>query len=437
MAARDHHTALRTEVVNKTNANNIEAVLAKLQWGKDDIAYTLHVSPTSFGSSGLQTTHWLRFLGFQENKQCQFSQFNQCFSAIVPEGPEGYDLRHFSASFADGFSELRKADDGLMECGFWMPNGRQLSPQGQALRRPLDGDGHSVMTSKVLNTSEDDEFSYKLTFVETGKEKGFVTHYRPLHPPLSSEVRSVFGYLGLKENHQCPEFDFEECHYRTLRLFETGNPFDGNVGFAHQSFDAHATRFSAAIEALLSANAAAERIGLKFLPIARPAERLKSDIAQQIRLPTSAKPAPKPTMAFDAALPTNFDVAISFAGTERELAERFAELLRLAGIAVFYDNFYPEHLWGKNLTAFLDEIYRKRSKYCVVFVSTEYKERKWTNHELRSAQAKALEQKGDEYILPVKVDDVELDGLPPNVGYISVSVGIEKIADLLIKKLHQ
>jgi hypothetical protein len=293
------------------------------------------------------------------------------------------------------------------------------------------------MTSKVLNTSEDDEFSYKLTFVETGKEKGFVTHYRPLHPPLSSEVRSVFGYLGLKENHQCPEFDFEECHYRTLRLFETGNPFDGNVGFAHQSFDAHATRFSAAIEALLSANAAAERIGLKFLPIARPAERLKSDIAQQIRLPTSAKPAPKPTMAFDAALPTNFDVAISFAGTERELAERFAELLRLAGIAVFYDNFYPEHLWGKNLTAFLDEIYRKRSKYCVVFVSTEYKERKWTNHELRSAQAKALEQKGDEYILPVKVDDVELDGLPPNVGYISVSVGIEKIADLLIKKLHQ
>ena len=34
-------------------------------------------------------------------------------------------------------------------------------------------------------------------------------------------------------------------------------------------------------------------------------------------------------------------------------------------------------------------------------------------HELRSAQAKALEQKGDEYILPVKVDDAELDGLPP------------------------
>ena len=142
------------------------------------------------------------------------------------------------------------------------------------------------------------------------------------------------------------------------------------------------------------------------------------------------------TMAFDAALPSNFDIAISFAGTERELAEKLAEILRAAGIAVFYDNFYPEHLWGKNLTAFLDEIYRKRANFCVVFVSEEYKERKWTIHELRSAQAKALEQKGEEYILPVKVDDTELDGLPPNVGYVGISLGIEKIAELLIKKLQ-
>ena len=77
------------------------------------------------------------------------------------------------------------------------------------------------------------------------------------------------------------------------------------------------------------------------------------------------------------------------------MAEKLAEILRAAGFAVFYDNFYPEHLWGKDLTAFLDEIYRKRAKFCVVFVSTEYKERKWTIHELRSAQAKALEQKGN------------------------------------------
>jgi hypothetical protein len=136
-------------------------------------------------------------------------------------------------------------------------------------------------------------------------------------------------------------------------------------------------------------------------------------------------------MAFDAALPSNFDIAISFARTERELAEKLAEILREAGIAVFYDNFYPEHLWGKNLTAFLHEIYRKRAKFCVVFVSSEYKDRKWTNHELRSAQVKTIEQNGEEYILPVQVDDTELDELTTNIGYVGISMGIEKIASEL------
>ena len=128
-------------------------------------------------------------------------------------------------------------------------------------------------------------------------------------------MRSVFKYLGLKEFHQCPEFDFEACHYRTLQLLETDNPFEGNVEFAHQSFGAHAARFSPAVEALLAANTAAERVGLTFLPIPRPAERFKDDIVQQIRLPTRPKSSSGPAMAFDAALPSNFDVAISFAGT--------------------------------------------------------------------------------------------------------------------------
>ena len=71
----------------------------------------------------------------------------------------------------------------------------------------------------------------------------------------------------------------------------------------------------------------------------------------------------------------------------------------------------------------------------MVFVSREYRDRIWTNHELRSAQARALEEKGNEYILPIKVDDAELDGLPPSIGYLPISLGVEKIAELLIRKL--
>jgi len=89
---------------------------------------------------------------------------------------------------------------------------------------------------------------------------------------------------------------------------------------------------------------------------------------------------------------------------------------------------------AKNLTAFLDEIYRKRAKFCVVFISKEYKERRWTSHELRSAQARALEAKGDDYILPIRVDNTDLDGLPSNIGYLSIELGVGKIAELFDRK---
>ncbi|MGY2848553.1 hypothetical protein ACVIWU_001569 [Bradyrhizobium sp. USDA 4509] len=429
MAAKDHHIALRSDTLAQANAGQIDIRLVKLQWGKEDFAFTVHV--TSVG--GAHMTDWLKMLGFMANEQCQFSTNRRCFSKEVPEG---FDIQQSATAFNEGFGALQKAEAALQACGFWPPWGRRMSDRALPYHRRLAGDGHNAISSKVMNSTEDGTFAYKFTFIDTGREKGFVTHYRPLHPPLSSEVQSVFKYLGLQEFEDCPEFDFDPCYYRTLRLYENDNPFDGNVDFAHQSFNAHATRFAPAIEALLAANSAAERVNLSVLPIARPAERLKTDIIQQIRKPTNPKPKLARTSNMDAVLPAHFDVAISFAGTERELAEKLAEIVRAAGFSVFYDNFYPEQLWGKNLTAFLDEIYRKRAKFCVVLVSADYAERKWTNHELRSAQAKALEQKGDEYILPIKVDNTELDGLPPNIGYLDLSLGVDEIAELLVKKLQ-
>jgi len=134
-------------------------------------------------------------------------------------------------------------------------------------------------------------------------------------------------------------------------------------------------------------------------------------------------------------LPEKFDVAISFAGTERELAEHLADLVRNEGYKVFYDAYYEEQLWGKDLPVFFDEIYRKRSSYCVIFISQEYRDRMWTNHERKSAQARALKERGNEYILPVRVDDTELPGLQPTIGHIDISKGLEFIASALIKKL--
>ena len=111
-------------------------------------------------------------------------------------------------------------------------------------------------------------------------------------------------------------------------------------------------------------------------------------------------------------------------------------MVKDSGFSVFYDDFYPEYLWGKNLTDTFDEIFRKRARYCVIFVSKEYAERMWTNHERQSAQARALQEKGQEYILPIKVDETDLPGMAPTVGHIPIQTGIPLIAELLIKKLQ-
>jgi hypothetical protein len=73
----------------------------------------------------------------------------------------------------------------------------------------------------------------------------------------------------------------------------------------------------------------------------------------------------------------------------------------------------------------------------VIFVSNEYLNREWTVHERRSAQERMLKEKGNEYILPIKVEDVELPGIHTTIGYLPIGIGIDKIADTLLKKLKK
>jgi hypothetical protein len=135
-------------------------------------------------------------------------------------------------------------------------------------------------------------------------------------------------------------------------------------------------------------------------------------------------------------LPERFDVAISFAQPQRPLAEALANIVRKAGFVVFYDAYYQADLWGAELPIIFDEIYRKRSRYCVIFKSREYAARMWTNVERRSAVARAIEDRGLAYVLPVDVDEAELPGIPPTIGHLALDKHtIEDIAQFLVAKL--
>jgi hypothetical protein len=115
-----------------------------------------------------------------------------------------------------------------------------------------------------------------------------------------------------------------------------------------------------------------------------------------------------------------FDVALSFAGEDRQYVEEVASNLRKMGIKVFYDKYEIVTLWGKNLYDHLQDVYQNKARYTVFFISKDYAEKVWTNHERKSAQAKAFISNED-YILPARFDDTEIPGLLPTVFYINTS----------------
>jgi TIR domain len=125
------------------------------------------------------------------------------------------------------------------------------------------------------------------------------------------------------------------------------------------------------------------------------------------------------------------------AGEQRDLVRYIAEHLIQAGFRVFYDEFEKADLWGKNLYDHLFEIYNSRALYCMIFISEAYSRKVWTNHERTAAQAAAFAV-NREYILPVRVDDTKIPGLPDTIGYIDARhVSLDEIVRLAQEKLSK
>ena len=113
------------------------------------------------------------------------------------------------------------------------------------------------------------------------------------------------------------------------------------------------------------------------------------------------------------------DIALSFAGEDRSYVQMVAEQLRSRGVSLFYDEYEKADLWGKDLYTHLIDVYRNKARFTLMFISAHYREKIWTNHERRAAQSRAMEEQ-QEYILPARFDDTEIQGLLPTTGYIDL-----------------
>ncbi len=132
-----------------------------------------------------------------------------------------------------------------------------------------------------------------------------------------------------------------------------------------------------------------------------------------------------------------YDVAISFAGEDRSSADDLARSLRRAGLKVFYDDFETAQLWGKDLFITLYNAYSQDARYCIMLVSEAYVQKRWTVHERRSAQERVLNERDNEYLLPVRIDNTPVPGLPQQIAYLDASIGMERVAKLFLDKLAQ
>ena len=131
----------------------------------------------------------------------------------------------------------------------------------------------------------------------------------------------------------------------------------------------------------------------------------------------------------------DYEIALSFAGEDREYVEKLANFLKEFGLNIFYDKYYEADLWGKDLYTHLDFVYQQSSKYCVLFISKYYKEKLWANHERESAQARAFTER-QEYILPIKLDDTAIPGIRPTIGYLDGrKKTTEEIGEIILSKL--
>ena len=131
----------------------------------------------------------------------------------------------------------------------------------------------------------------------------------------------------------------------------------------------------------------------------------------------------------------DFDVAVSFAGDDHELAEEVVNQLRVAGLTVFCDTDCMPAMWGGELLEDLDHVYCSRARSVIIFVSYPYSKRMWARHQRRSALACALKQDTSRVLL-ARLDSTRLKGLHPATGYLDARrIGLGGVVQAAIANL--
>lgn len=134
-----------------------------------------------------------------------------------------------------------------------------------------------------------------------------------------------------------------------------------------------------------------------------------------------------------------YDIAISYAHEKKGYVEKVADFLKENGLKVFFDIAESSTIWGDDLYEKLKEIY-DTSTFCVVFLSKEYIEKKWTNYEGNVILKRMYRDsnENDVTVFPVRFDDELISRLPFSQECLNANdhTPIE-LAEIIINKVHR
>ncbi|WP_375270944.1 TIR domain-containing protein [Sphingomonas sp.] len=137
--------------------------------------------------------------------------------------------------------------------------------------------------------------------------------------------------------------------------------------------------------------------------------------------------------------PGRYDIALSFAGSERPVAKRLYETLVEHDIQVFHDFAEQHKIAGANVEDYLAPIYRSEAQYVVALLSPEYPNRIWTKVESDHFK----DRFGDGSVIGIRYtntrpgyfsDDARYGGIGFDPAG-DVDEQVHQICDILIKKL--
>lgn len=106
-----------------------------------------------------------------------------------------------------------------------------------------------------------------------------------------------------------------------------------------------------------------------------------------------------------------FDIAISFAGENRKLADYISTILSILDFEIFYDELYEANYLGSSWSEKFEEIFNNESRYVVCLLDSNHKEKIWPTFERECFQERIKEQA----VIPIFLDDTKFVGIPQDI----------------------